>query len=153
MRAEEHVNRLSQKLETIIIRCGNVYGYSKSMRFDAVINKFMFDANFANRITVNGSGKQRRPFVEIDEVCCILKEIGLNKFESGTYNLVANNWAIGEVVEELRKIYPEMEILFVNQQMKMRELVVKPSNELMGVYTKNSTLEDTLQGFRSSFSF
>ncbi|MEP6466989.1 MAG: NAD-dependent epimerase/dehydratase, partial [Parafilimonas sp.] len=48
LRAEQHVKRLSEKIKTIIIRLGNVYGYSKSMRFDAVINRFMFDAHFTN---------------------------------------------------------------------------------------------------------
>src|SRR5690242_4533399 len=31
LRAERHVNRLVDKMDTIIIRLGNVYGYSKSM--------------------------------------------------------------------------------------------------------------------------
>src|SRR5262245_41461421 len=64
-RAEEHVKRLFEKFPTVILRCGNVYGYSKSMRFDAVINRFMFDANFINRITINGSGTQSRSFIHI----------------------------------------------------------------------------------------
>ena len=67
LRAEQHVKRLSQKIKTIIIRLGNVYGYSKSMRFDAVINRFMFDAHFTNRITINGAGSQHRSFIHIDK--------------------------------------------------------------------------------------
>src|ERR1043166_7094172 len=53
LRAERHVQRLVDKMHTIIIRLANVYGYSKSMRFDAVINRFMFDAHFTIRITIN----------------------------------------------------------------------------------------------------
>ncbi|HPM31604.1 MAG TPA: NAD-dependent epimerase/dehydratase, partial [Chryseolinea sp.] len=58
LRGEEHVRRLSDKIDTYIIRCGNAYGYSKSMRFDAVINKFVFEANFDKIITIQGDGKQ-----------------------------------------------------------------------------------------------
>ena len=37
MRGEEHVKRLiNSPIKTFILRCGNVYGYSKSMRFDSV---------------------------------------------------------------------------------------------------------------------
>ena len=51
-RAEEQVKRLSGKMQTIILRCANVaYGYSMSMRFDGVINRFMFEANFNRRIS------------------------------------------------------------------------------------------------------
>ena len=45
LRGETHVNRLMEKKNSIILRGGNIYGFSKSMRFDAVINKFMFDAH------------------------------------------------------------------------------------------------------------
>src|ERR1041385_2646044 len=34
LRAERHVRRLAEKMNTIIVRLANVYGYSKSMRFD-----------------------------------------------------------------------------------------------------------------------
>ena len=68
MRGEEHVQRLKDKMKTYILRSGNVYGYSKSMRFDAVINKFIFEANYSKRITINGDGKQHRSFIHIDQI-------------------------------------------------------------------------------------
>jgi UDP-glucose 4-epimerase len=55
-RGEEHVKRLMKKHNALILRCANVYGYSRSMRFDAVINRFMFDANFTKRIQIHGNG-------------------------------------------------------------------------------------------------
>ena len=39
MRGEEHAWRMRNKIPTYVVRCGNVYGYSKNMRVDAVINK------------------------------------------------------------------------------------------------------------------
>ena len=54
LRGEEHVRRLFDKIDTYIFRCGNVYGYSKSMRFDSVINKFVFEANFNRIVTDSG---------------------------------------------------------------------------------------------------
>ncbi|MGD1890091.1 MAG: NAD-dependent epimerase/dehydratase family protein [Cyclobacteriaceae bacterium] len=65
LRGEEHVQRLFSKLPTYIIRCGNVYGYNKSLRFDAVINRFMFEANFRRRVSIHGDGKQRRAFISV----------------------------------------------------------------------------------------
>src|SRR5690606_32062705 len=60
LRGEEHVRRLSDKISTYIMRCGNVYGYNKSMRFDAVINRFVFEANFNKMVSIQGDGKQSR---------------------------------------------------------------------------------------------
>ena len=45
LRGEEHIQRLMENVPTQIIRCGNVYGYGRSIRFDAVINNFMLQAN------------------------------------------------------------------------------------------------------------
>lgn len=157
LRAEEHVKRLQNKNpETYILRCGNVYGYNRSMRFDAVINRFMFDANYKGRITVNGTGEQHRPFIHIQKVADAL--VGLcckTKVSSGTYNLVDKNMAIGEVVEAMRIIYPELEMLFVNQHMKMRELKVKPSEEMIGLFEKGNgrSFAEELSAFKESFTF
>lgn len=154
LRGEEHIERLSDKLEIFIIRCGNVYGYNKSMRFDAVINRFMFEANFKGRITINGTGEQHRPFVHIKDAATVLSTLSKAELPKGTYNLVDRNLAIGEVVEALRQVYPNLEMLFVNQHMKMRELKVEASAELKKLSTsKEKTLSEQLQKFRDAFTF
>jgi UDP-glucose 4-epimerase len=154
LRGEEHVERLSDKLETFIIRCGNVYGYNKSMRFDAVINRFLFEANFSGRITINGTGEQHRPFVHIQDAAAVLSALSKAELPKGTYNLVDQNLAIGEVVEALRQVYPDLEMLFVNQHMKMRELKVEASAELRAFFTDEETpLAQQLLKFREAFTF
>jgi UDP-glucose 4-epimerase len=124
-RAEEHVRRLFNRFPTIIVRCGNVYGYSKSMRFDAVINRFMFDANFVNRITINGSGNQSRAFIHINKVTKMLAALLRAEVPSGIYNLSDKNFEIVEIIEVLKKIYPDLEYLFINQHITMQELRVE----------------------------
>lgn len=154
MRAEAHVERLINKMETYIIRCGNVYGYNKSMRFDAVINTFLFEANFKNRITINGTGEQRRPFIHVAKAAKALQALSQSSLPSGIYNLVDKNLAVGEVVKELREIYSDLEMLFVNQHMKMRELEVEGSIELSELFSDNTkTLQDELREFKEAFTF
>lgn len=154
MRAEEHVRRLENKLKTTIIRCGNVYGYNKSMRFDAVINKLLFEANFHNKINVHGSGEQHRPFVFIDSVTAELSRLIGSETKSGTYNLVEHNFSINDIVEVLRELYPELEMIFINNNMKMRELMVDTS---AGNLANNSdsidVLRERLAEFKREFTF
>ncbi|HQD12874.1 MAG TPA: SDR family oxidoreductase, partial [Chitinophagales bacterium] len=47
MRGEGFVERLikDKNIDTYIVRLGNVYGFNQTMRFDAVINRFAFEAN------------------------------------------------------------------------------------------------------------
>ncbi len=154
MRGEEHVNRLFKKLPTYILRCGNVYGYSKSMRFDAVINRFMFDANFHNRISINGSGEQHRSFIHIDDVSTILSRLTENTLKPGRYDLVDKVLRINDIAECLMEIYPDLEMIFVNQHMNLRELKVKPNqiiNQLSDRLVRD--LPSELRNFKKEFSF
>ena len=154
MRGEEHVKRLFQKQPTFIIRCGNVYGYSKSMRFDAVINRFMFDANFKNKITVNGNGNQYRSFIHIKKVTSALTNILHSDIKSNKFDLVDKTINVNDIVEVLHEIYPDLEMLFVNQHLSLKNLKVK-SNPTMNqlITVDNFSLKEELQEFKKEFSF
>ena len=155
LRGEEHVARLAVKKNAITVRCGNVYGYSKSMRFDAVINRFMFDANFTNRIQINGNGKQSRAFIHVNYLCKTLAEIITQKVKSGTYNLVDKNLQVLDLVDVLKEIYPSLEFLFTNQHMNLRELKVSPESRLYDQITRFDSTEfkDHLIEFKGRFAF
>jgi len=155
LRGEEHVNRLMAKtVKTFIVRCGNIYGFSKSMRFDSVINKFMFDANFKNRISIQGNGEQHRSFIHIDKTANILANITFSDLEQGVYDLVEDNLSINHIANTFKTLYPGLESISINQQLKMRELKVKPNikiNALTNISTR--TLLEVLATFKKEFSF
>ncbi|MEL7003124.1 MAG: SDR family oxidoreductase [Bacteroidota bacterium] len=155
LRGEEHVQRLSDKIDTYIFRCGNVYGYNKSMRFDAVINKFMFEANFNKRITIHGDGRQHRSYIHINCAAMVLASVLGDQLEPGTYNLVERDLQVLDIVDVLKEMIPELEFIFVNQHLKLRQLLVKPNLELMnrlGIETSR-TLKEELEEFKAKFSF
>ncbi len=154
-RGEEHMKRLEGSRKTYILRCGNVYGYNRSMRFDAVINKFVFEANFNRQIQIHGDGKQHRAFVHIRNVACALSRILDDKLEPGTYNLVDRNVGVLDIVDELKMLIPDLEFIFINQHLKLRELKVKTNGKLketLGLKTDMS-FTDELREFLDHFSF
>lgn len=154
LRGEEHVARLLQKLSVYILRCGNVYGFSPAVRFDAIINKFMFDANFNQRIFISGNGQQYRAFIHIGKVVSVLNHLLIKQFDSGIYDLVEYNFSVNEIVEVMHKLYPDLETLFVNQHLQLRELKVQPDERLMPVIQKNKlSFEEELLNFKQHFSF
>jgi len=154
-RGEEHVRRLMNKMETYILRCGNVYGYSKSMRFDSVINKFVFEANFNKIVTVQGDGKQSRSFIHVDLTAKALNNLLSSKLPSGTYNLVERSIKVFDIVDDLKQLIPELEFIFINQHLTLHELNVLPNtlvNKSLGISNPNS-LKEELREFLSRFSF
>jgi len=153
-RGEEHVTRLFDKLPTYIARSGNVFGYSKGLRIDAVINKFMFDAQFESKITIHGDGNQTRAFIEIGRLVSYLDAMLKSDLPSGHFNLVDKNLSVLDVVDTIRELYPSLEMIFVNQHLKMREIQVeKDPNALKLVELKDRSLIDELSDFKRMFTF
>ena len=154
-RGEEHVQRLFTKIPTYILRLGNVYGYSKSMRFDAVINRFMFDAHFHRRITINGTGEQNRSFIHVDKTANLLANIGMSdKLKPGRYDLVEDNLSVNYIAETLLELYPGLEMLFVNQHMHLRDLRVNPNpNVNSHIDLPVRSLKEVLTSFKEQFAF
>ena len=153
-RGEDQVLRLSDKISTFIVRSGNVFGYSKNMRVDAVINKFMFDAQFENRITINGDGNQHRAFISIQKVAEVLSKLPFSDLNTGVFNLIDKNISIIELAEEVKNIYPNLEMIFVNQHLKMRQIRVEKDSRLEKLYnSKEKSIHEELEEFKEKFTF
>ncbi|MGQ9847340.1 MAG: NAD-dependent epimerase/dehydratase family protein [Bacteroidales bacterium] len=151
-RGEQHVLRLMNKIPTYILRCGNVYGYGISMRFDAVINRFMFDASFIGRISIYGDGMQRRSFIYIDKITEILVRLLKSELKPGIYNAVDRVMPILEIASFVQELYPDTEMLFINQHMKMRELIVKPDERILSlIKDSNLTFKEELKRIMERF--
>ncbi len=156
LNAEKHVARLKNNpIETYTLRLGNVYGYSKSMRFDSVINKFMFEANFRNHIRIYGDGNQMRSFIHIDRLSKLLKDFAFsNTLKPDVYNLVENSYSVNDIVATIKDVYPDLELTYLTQNIKMRSLKVKPDSRVSELNTfKETNLKNDLIDFKTYFSF
>ncbi len=154
MRGEEHALRLNEKLPVYIMRLGNVYGYSKSMRFDAVINKFMFEANFKRKITIHGDGNQKRAFTHINYATAVLAQSVLtDKLPKGIFNVCEYNLSVNDIVDEIKLLYPDLEMIFVNQHMKLRGLAVESDARINVFNVEKNELKAALLPFKKEFTF
>jgi len=146
---------LKDKMKVYIIRCGNVYGYSHSMRFDAVINKFVFEANYYNRISIQGNGKQTRAFVHIDTASMVLSELANIDLPSGIYSMVEENYEILDLVDALKEVKPSLEFLFVDQHLNLRTMKVETDSRLKKhlTFPQHEPLSKQLLKFIDHFSF
>ena len=153
LRGEEHVARLQQKMAAYIMRTANVYGYSKSMRFDARLNRYMFEAASGQRITVNGSGDQTRAYIHIDDTTDCLESMLVTDLKPDVYDLTARNLTIQEIVDGVKAVFPETEILFINQHVKPWELRVKADARLSDyLRLEDGTFLDEIKEFKKQFT-
>jgi UDP-glucose 4-epimerase len=151
LKAEEHIRRLNSKMTSYVFRCGNVYGYNRSMRFDAVINKFIFEANFEKRITIHGDGDQARSFIHADLIGHALANALHADLPSGTYNLVDKTYKVMDVVDAMKQLIPELEFILINQYVKLNELNIKRNdrvNQALGIANETSLKNDLAESMK-----
>lgn len=153
LRGEEHVARLRQKMPAFTIRTANVYGYSKSMRFDARLNRFMFEAAAGQKMTVNGSGNQARAYIHIDDTTDCLEALLTKELKPDVYDLVTRNLAIHEIVDGVKTVFPDTELLYINQHVEPWELQVKPDERLLDcMRPKGHTFLEEIREFKKQFT-
>lgn len=153
MRGEDHVKRYLEKNNGCILRCGNVYGYSKSMRFDALINRFMFEANFGGRITINGDGEQTRSFIHINKAVDVLSGLIDAPLQNGVYDLVEHILSVNDVAQTIHEVFEDLEMIFVNQHMKLRQLQVKADSQINSRFKRSDSFRSEIENFKQEFSF
>lgn len=155
LRGEEHARRLESKVKTHIIRCGNVYGFSRSMRFDSVINKWIFESNFNNQISIHGNGTQKRAFLNIEVLCDTFSQLLSADVPSGVYNLVERNMSMLDIVDILKAINPPLEFIFINQHLSLKSISVNTDLKLKKYLNIKpiATFNEEVKAFSAQFSF
>ncbi len=154
LRGENHVNRLKDQMQVCIVRCANVFGYGASMRFDAVLNKFNFDARFKNRITLQGDGTQYRSFIHIDNVCKAVNGLLKEQSEESIVLLADRNERIIDAANALEHVYPDLERIFISSHLQLNSLRLEISesfNQNAGFTMK--PLHEHFAEFKTHFRF
>lgn len=141
-----------EKFQPIIFRKGTIYGLSPRMRYDLVLNSFVKDAFSRRRLTVNADGQIWRPLVDIqDVVWAYLKalEMPLDKIGGKTFNVCNENWNIGELAKEVKRILKEKKNIAVEIDLQSVGIArnYKVDNSLFKEifqFTSSRTIEDTI---------
>lgn len=152
--AEEHVARLGNQMKVHILRSGNVYGYNPTMRIDAVFNRFMFEANFSERVSIHGDGEQSRTFIHVDKLASTIEQLFTKEVPVGTYNVVEHNMTVNDVIEHIKEFYPELETLYVSRNMRMRQIkAVLPCKIFDYIELPQQSIPEEIDYFKSTFAF
>lgn len=151
---EQQLQVLERNREVIILRSGNVYGYNPSYRIDAVVNRFLFQANFTGRITINGSGDQHRSFIHVDKLASATTAAVDGQVANGMYNVVEHNLTINEVAAAVKEIYPKLDIIHANYNLRMKDMITAlPCRIWEQIALPQASFAGELQEFKTHFSF
>ena len=151
---EKQIQLLAKDRDVYILRSGNVYGYNPSYRIDAVINRFMFNANFIGRLQIHGSGEQYRAFIHVNKIAKAAMHAVDGKFPPGIYNVVEHNLSVNDITDHLKALYPNLESIHVNYNIRMRDVrVALPCKIWSHVPLPDVSFAKELADFKQHFSF
>ncbi len=156
LRGEEQVRRLLDKGETAttILRAGNVFGHSPSMRFEAVINRFVFEAKYFRRISLHGKGEQVRPFIAVADVARVIERAVRGGLPSGLYNVSAENVAVSAIAGLMHEIYPDLEVQTLNRHVAHGSLRLAANPVITEILDEvPGTVADRIRELAAALSF
>lgn len=156
LRGEEQVRRLLDKgtTQTVILRAGNVFGHSPSMRFEAVINRFILEAKYLRRISLHGQGDQVRPFIAVGDVARVIERAVHGGLASGLYNVSAENVAVSAIAALMREIYPDLEVQSLNRHVSHGSLRLAENPTVSAILREcPGTVIDRIRELAATLSF
>jgi UDP-glucose 4-epimerase len=120
LKAEKRLAELAETrgLKHIACRFGTIYGTSIGMRFHTAVNKFVWQACLGEPITVWRTAlNQKRPYLELGDAVRSLKFIlERDLFDGQVYNVLTDNATVGDIVDQIRKHFPDLSVKLVDSQ-------------------------------------
>jgi UDP-glucose 4-epimerase len=114
----------------VVIRMGTIFGASPGMRFHTAVNKFIWQACLGQPLTVWRTAlDQRRPYLAVSDAVRALRFIiDRDLFDRGVYNIVTVNATVRDIVDQIRKSIPTVEVKLVDAAI-MNQLSYEVSSE------------------------
>jgi len=153
MRGEDHVMRLMEKIPVQLIRCANVYGYSKNLRVETSVNQLIFDAHFTNRIAIHGAPEHSLTYISVYRLVEVMARMVKREMDSDVYNLSHRKMSSLDLVDALKELYPELETIFVDQHIPLHDLIMDCDARLQKLLPGDTTMVEDLVKFRELFTF
>jgi nucleoside-diphosphate-sugar epimerase len=102
------------------LRMATNYGYSPGVRFNLVVNYFVFRALTGRSLTVYGDGSNWRPFIHVEDAARAYAHAALNpnQWNQTVYNIGANeeNYQIETIAEVVREEVGPVDVTYLRDE-------------------------------------
>jgi UDP-glucose 4-epimerase len=107
--------------EATALRMSTNYGYAPGVRFNLVVNHFVFRALTGRPLTVYGDGSNWRPFIHVQDAARAFAHAATNPgaWSELVYNVGAGeeNYRIAEIAEVVREeVSPDLEVTYLEDE-------------------------------------
>jgi UDP-glucose 4-epimerase len=153
---KEILNRLPDSINKFILRSGALFGCTSGYRPTTVLNKFIFEAHFFNKIQVFGNGNQKRSFIHVNRLCEIISNILINSdIEKGIYNVFDYTLSINELSQILKELYTNIDLIYMNRDHEMKSIEIESVKDINKILKleKPYKINHYINEDKSKFSF
>ena len=102
------------------LRMATNFGHSPGIRFNLVVNYFVFRALTGRALTVYGDGSNWRPFIHVEDAARAYKSAALSPedWDNDVYNVGSNddNYQISEIAEVVREEVGPVDITYLEDE-------------------------------------
>jgi len=104
-------------ISTVALRLSTNYGYSPGIRFNLVVNMFVFKALTGQPLTIYGDGTNWRPFINVQDSAAAFKFFTENNKE-GIFNVgyEDGNYQIKQIVDVIKKYIPNIKVDYLGDK-------------------------------------
>jgi len=139
---QEQLERYDGEMGLTALRLGTVYGWTRGMRFDTVVDKFVMLAASGQPLTVyEGAEDQRRPYLHARDAVRSMLFAATELGDGEVYNVVGQNGRLQDVVDTVERHFPAVEVgyteveqlnqlSYVVSDAKLRERGFEPAYDL-----------------------
>lgn len=115
LKCDEFLMNVKDEINVTSLRLGTVYGYAVGMRFDTIINKFIYQSCIQQPLTIHkGALDLKRPYIHVkDVVRAILFALEHPEMRGQIYNVVDQNISVKNIVELIKKYIQDVEVKFI----------------------------------------
>mgnify|MGYP000687034623 CR=1 FL=1 len=105
------IDRYDGTMDLTALRLGTIYGWTRGMRFDTVVDKFSLLAATGQPLTVyEGAEDQKRPYLHVqDAIRSMLFATG-ELGDGEAYNVVGENGRLQDVIDAIARHFPNVDI-------------------------------------------
>jgi nucleoside-diphosphate-sugar epimerase len=122
-RAEDEIREYAEEydINATALRLSTNYGYAPGVRFNLVVNTFVFRALTGRPLTVYGDGLNWRPFIHVEDAARAFADAVANpeRWSEFVYNVGANaeNYRIEDVAEAVQgELDRDLEITYLEEK-------------------------------------
>lgn len=148
------VERMPTNTRLVSLRLGTVFGWTRGMRFDTVVNKFSLLAATGQALTIHRpayESQAERPYLHVDDAVEAMVHAATNDLE-GIYNVVGTNAPISEVVDTVRDAFPDVETTLTDGRLLNQVSYVVDDSKLRETgFSDRRTLEEGVEEMAEKF--